>query len=199
METKYLLHDACFKFQIPLVAASIYRFEGQLRTFDPHLKKGCLRCTVSETPDDARIGNCNDFGALGVSVATLGAMQASEAIQYLLKNKNSTLDATFYFNLENLTQMKIKNIKKPKCLTCEGKIELIDDNLEKTALDLQKEDFELIDMRDKEDTFLDSFPVSSKSRVLYCHRGIRSKRLVKTLRARGFENVYSLEGGACSL
>ena len=199
LETKFLLHDACFKYGIPLVAASIYRFEGQLRTFDPHQKNGCLRCTVSETPDDAKVGNCNDFGALGVSVATLGAMQASEAIQFLLKNKNSTQDSTFYFNLENLSQMKIKNIKKPLCQTCEGNIELVFDDLEKTSEQLLKEACELIDIRDKDDSFIDSFTPNSKNTVLYCHRGIRSKRLVKTLRARGITNVFSLEGGACSL
>ncbi len=199
LETKFLLHDACFKFGTPLIAASIYRFEGHIRTYDPGLKNGCLRCTVKETPDDVKVGNCNDFGALGASVATLGAMQASEAIQFLLKNKNNTLDSTFYFNLENLSQMKIKNIKKPNCQFCDGNIELVDDDLERTTAQVFAEDYELIDIREKEDSYLESLIPSTKKRVLYCHRGIRSKRLVKALRARGVKDVFSLEGGACSL
>lgn len=198
LETKFLLHDACFKFGIPLVSASIYRFEGQIRTFNPQTKNGCLRCTIVNTPDDFMIGNCNDFGALGVSVTTLGAMQASEAIQFLLKNNNNTVESTFYFNLANLSQMKIKNIKKIDCPTCDGRIELIDDDIERSSAELS-EDYELIDIRDKEDSYLDTIKPSQKKRVLYCHRGIRSKRLVKALRARGIQNFYSLEGGACSL
>ena len=199
METKYLIHDACFKNKVPLISASIYQFEGQIRTFDPAAHSGCLRCTLDQTPDDSELGNCNDFGVLGAAVAVLGSLQASEAITYLQEKRNSTVDETFYFNIKTLTQMKIKNKKKLSCLCCEGQIELKVGNIEVTTKDLEGMDALLVDLRGKEDSYLEDLKTGTKKVVLYCHRGIRSRGLVSELRKQGFDHFYSLAGGACSL
>lgn len=199
LETKYLLHDACLKHKIPLVSASIYQFEGQIRTFDPSQDYGCLRCANPVTPDDAKIGNCNDYGVLGVNVAAFGSLQASEALLFLLNRKNTTSAHTFYFNLTNLQQIKIKNTKLDECVYCRGDFSIAADNLEIDATAIMAEEFELIDIREKDDSYLQDWQQSGKNVIVYCHRGIRSKRLVKQQRELGFTHFYSLKGGACSL
>lgn len=199
LETKFLLHDACLKNKVPLVSASIYQFEGQVRTFDGTIKNGCIRCTIPNTPDDTTIGNCNDFGVLGASVGVIGCIQANEALLFLINKKNSTAAQTFYFNLTNLQQMKIKNFRRPNCKYCDGDFALEEDNVEIEYDKLDGADFELVDIRDKEDSCLHDWLLSDKKIVLYCHRGIRSKKLVKEKRALGYAHFYSLRGGACSL
>ena len=198
LETKFLLHDACMKLRIPLISASIYQYEGQIRTFIPG-ETGCLRCTHTETPDDSKLGNCNDFGVLGASVAIIGQMQAAEALSFLQNQKNSTTEATYFFNVKTLTPMKIKNFKREDCEYCEGKVELKTNDLEIDAAMLQTMDAVFVDVRDQDDHILDQYKDSTKPVVVCCHRGIRSKKLVNDMRSQGHSKFYSLKGGANSL
>lgn len=198
LETKYLVHDACMKQRIPLISASIYQYEGQVRTFIPGVT-GCLRCAQSETPDDSLLGNCNDFGVLGASVSMIGHLQAQEAIHFLQNGNNSTSETTFYFNTQTLSQMKIKNFKREQCPCCEGNIELEKNDLEIDVHELKHMDAILVDVREIDVVNGLDYKTSKKPVVLYCHRGVKSKRLVSQLRLEGFSDFYSLRGGAPTL
>lgn len=198
LETKFLLHDACFIERVPLISASIYKFEGQIRTFVPG-HTGCLRCTYNETPDDTKLGNCNDFGVLGSAVGTIAMIEASEALLWLMNGRNNTTEHTFYLDLKTLSQMKIKNGRKTGCLTCEGKTELKHSCIEVTTEEMHRMKAILIDVREKDDDILMDYISSEVPVVVSCHRGIRSKRLVMNMHEKGFTHFYSLKGGACSL
>lgn len=198
LATKFLLHDACMKHRIPLISASIHQFEGQVRTFIPGIS-GCLRCTHSETPQDALLGNCNDFGVVGAAVSLIGNIQASEAIHFLQHQTNSTVETTYYFNVRTLSPMKIKNLKLVDCPCCQGDVELEVSDLEVNAAALHEMDALLVDVRDLEDHVLDQYKTGTRPVVVCCHRGVRSKQLVSELRSQGFDKFYSLKGGAASL
>ncbi len=197
LQTKFLLHDASFRLKIPLISASIYQYEGQIRTFIPG-ESGCLRCLFEKTPEDAQLGNCNDFGVLGSAVTTIGGVQANEAILYLLHKKNNTTQETFYFNLKDLTMMKVKHLKKAHCETCQGlrAPEIID--YEISLKSFGADDYHLVDIRESE-LVIENYLTSSKPVILYCHRGIKSKSVVMNLRLQGYQQFYSLQGGVCSL
>lgn len=189
LETKYFLHDLCHLKRLPLISASVFQNEGQIRTFIPG--KGCLRCLSHTTPDDSLLGNCNDFGVLGTVTNTLGSLEAHEAIKLLTTGENSTVSHTLFLNLLDLTQFKIKNIKKDSCPTCSGEIHLpLESDIEVS------EGKEIVDIRDLSDE--EVFALDLHNKALCCHRGVRSKKLALKLRERG-EKVYSLKGGACSL
>lgn len=198
LETKFLLHDACFKHRIPLISASIYKFEGQIRTFVPG-NTGCLRCTHDIPPDDSQLGNCNDFGVLGSAVSTIGSLEANEALLFLMEGKNNTTESTFFFNVKSFTQMKIKNTRKMGCACCEGIIEFQENQLEVSQEASKKMDAIIIDVRDKDDSVLNEYIQAQKPVIVFCHRGIRSKRLVRDMRAKGHRHFFSLKGGACLL
>lgn len=192
MSTKYFIHDACFKFGVPLISAGIYKFEGHIRTFVPG--KGCLRCFVTSTPDDSLLGNCNDFGVLGATTSVIGSLQASEAIQLLNQGENATLESTIYYNLKNLSQVKIKNTHIDNCLVCKGDVELEMNDLEVESIGEASH----IDIRTLTDEQISKLNFSGDV-VLSCHRGIRSKKMVENLRAQGHSRVFSLKGGgSCS-
>lgn len=196
-ETKFLLHDACFQLRIPLISASVYKTEGQLRTFLPGSEYGCLRCHLSETPDDSLLGNCNDFGVTGATTSVIGSFQASEAIAFISTNTNASLRQMILFDVTTLTQLKIQNKTANDCPTCQGIVSLAENDLEVSSNKVSEAHF--IDIRELADHELPSQLVHSKQNILFCHRGIRSKKLVRALRSQGHKNVYSLRGGACSL
>ena len=192
MTTKYFIHDACFKYGIPLISAGVYKHEGQVRTFIPG--KGCLRCHVTATPDDSLLGNCNDFGVLGATTSVLGSLQASEAIEFLVQGKNATSESTLHMNLKTLSQTKIKNSVKADCPVCHGQVELELNTLEVHSVGAAR----LIDIRHLSDAEIQNLDFSGEV-VLKCHRGFRSKKVAESLRAQGHSQVFSLKGGAsCS-
>lgn len=192
MMTKYFIHDLCFKNKIPLISAGIYKYEGQIRTFLP--EKGCLRCHVTETPDDSLLGNCNDFGVLGATTSVMGSLQASEAIEYLTRGTNSSFESTFHFNLKSLNLLKVKNRARPGCQVCFGDIEISEDDIEVN----DSHTGVLVDIREMTDTEVLALNASEKT-ILSCHRGIRSRKLALSLRHSGKKGFYSLRGGASGM
>lgn len=81
--TRYLVNDACVVAGVPLVWASVLRFDGQLSTFWAG-HGPCLRCVFPEPPDASQVPSCAEAGVLGAVVGTVGSMQASEALRLLL-------------------------------------------------------------------------------------------------------------------
>jgi molybdopterin/thiamine biosynthesis adenylyltransferase/rhodanese-related sulfurtransferase len=95
--TRYLVNDACVLLRKPLVSAAIHRFEGQAMTYVPGT--GCYRCLFPVAPSAGAVPNCAEAGVLGVLPGVLGAVQATEAIKWilgvgeLLTNRLLTYDA----------------------------------------------------------------------------------------------------------
>lgn len=81
--TRYLLNDVCFQLDLPLVSASIFRFQGQCMTF--YGKRGpCLRCLFPDMPDINTFMNCSEAGVLNVLPGLFGIMQATEILKWIL-------------------------------------------------------------------------------------------------------------------
>jgi len=88
--SKYLLNDACYQLQKPLVLASILRFSGQIGVFcGPHTKPAeapNFREVFPEPPSQAP--TCSEAGILGPVCGVIGSLQATEAIKVLLDKKS---------------------------------------------------------------------------------------------------------------
>lgn len=199
LATKYLLHDMCFAHKTPLISASVFKFEGQIRSYDPKNSKGCLRCANDATPEDSLLGNCNDHGVLSTVVGAIGSLQASEALAFITDGKNSSLEKTIFFNLKTMELRKILNMQRPGCPTCKGDIVLKNEDRELSLEEAQKMRAKLLDIRELSDEEALSQLTANGTYALYCHKGIRSLLIANRAREMGHKNVYSLKGGACSL
>ena len=85
--TRYLLNDACYFAEKPLVAAALLRFEGQLSTFKPYLdgeNHPCYRCLFPSPPAPGSIPRCEQAGIFGAVAGVMGTLQASETIKEIL-------------------------------------------------------------------------------------------------------------------
>lgn len=124
--TRFLVNDACFFAQKPLVSGAILRFDGQVATFkayehassDPQGHGPCYRCLYREPPPPGQIPTCAEAGVLGAFCGTIGSLQATEVIKELLGVGEglsgwllvcSGLDATF---------RKIRVKADPACPLC---------------------------------------------------------------------------------
>jgi adenylyltransferase/sulfurtransferase len=81
---RYLINDVAVAKRIPVVYASIHKFEGQVSVFN--YKNGpTYRCLFPETENLNAIPNCAVSGVLGVLPNTLGALQATEVLKIILE------------------------------------------------------------------------------------------------------------------
>lgn len=82
--TRFLSNDAAFFAKKPLIYGSIFRFEGQMTVFAPHLGSPCYRCLLPSLPPPEAAPNCAEAGVLGTLPGIIGTLQAMEALKILL-------------------------------------------------------------------------------------------------------------------
>jgi molybdopterin/thiamine biosynthesis adenylyltransferase/rhodanese-related sulfurtransferase len=81
--TRYASNDACVALGIPNVYGSVWRFEGQLSVFAPHLGGPCYRCLNPRAPEPGAVPSCAEAGVLGAMPGIVGTLQALEAIKLI--------------------------------------------------------------------------------------------------------------------
>ena len=90
--TRYCVNDACVILKKPNVYGSIFRFEGMITVFAPHLANPdragehgpCYRCMYPEPPDPGSVPSCAEGGVIGVLPGIIGTLQANEVIKLIL-------------------------------------------------------------------------------------------------------------------
>lgn len=82
-ETRYLVNDACFFENKPLIYGSIFQFEGQVSVFNVN-NGPCYRCLFPSPPPVGVAPSCSQAGVIGVLPGMIGTIQANEAIKLIL-------------------------------------------------------------------------------------------------------------------
>ncbi len=79
--TRYLINDAAVLARRTLVSGSIFKFEGQVSVYAPHLGGPCHRCLFPAPPEAGAVPNCAEAGVLGALCGVIGSLQALEALK----------------------------------------------------------------------------------------------------------------------
>jgi adenylyltransferase/sulfurtransferase len=88
--TRYLVSDACYFAQKPLVTAAVGTFDGTLTTIRAHERAAdgrpnpSYRCLFPEPPPAGTVPACAEAGILGALVGVLGSMMALEVIREIV-------------------------------------------------------------------------------------------------------------------
>jgi molybdopterin/thiamine biosynthesis adenylyltransferase/rhodanese-related sulfurtransferase len=116
-ETRYTLNDAAVRAGIPVVHASVFRFEGQLTAFVPN-EGPCYRCLYPTPPPPELAPGCSVAGVLGVVPGTLGILQATEALKLLLGIGEPLVGRLVIYDALDGTFQELKLRRDPHCPTC---------------------------------------------------------------------------------
>ncbi|MBZ0306030.1 MAG: molybdopterin-synthase adenylyltransferase MoeB, partial [Anaerolineae bacterium] len=81
--TRYLVNDVAVMLGIPNIYGSIFRFEGQVSVFATE-DGPCYRCMFPEPPPPGLVPSCAEGGVLGILPGTIGTLQATEAIKWIM-------------------------------------------------------------------------------------------------------------------
>jgi adenylyltransferase/sulfurtransferase len=123
--TRYCVGDACVIAKKPNVYGSIFRFDGQVTVFAPHLKnpdtgeKGpCYRCMYPEPPDPGSVPSCAEGGVIGVLPGIIGTLQANEVIKLILGAGKPAIGRLTYFDAMDFVFRQFKLKRDPRCPVC---------------------------------------------------------------------------------
>jgi len=123
--TRYCVNDACVIQKKPNVYGSIFRFEGMVTVFAPHLKNPdtgdsgpCYRCLYPEPPDPGSVPSCAEGGVLGVLPGIIGTLQANEVIKLILGQGRPAIGRLLTFAAMDLEFRTFKIRRDPTCPVC---------------------------------------------------------------------------------
>jgi len=221
--TRYLINDAALLTHKPIVYGAIYKFEGQVSVFN-YQNGPSYRCLFPNPPQLGSVANCSEVGVLGVLPGIIGTLQANEVIKIVLGFDHVLSGKLFCFNAKTVqtttlkisrSDSEIKNVLDRKDgfhelhddFSCSGQI------LEKSFEDVLKMDnIQCIDVREMHEQPHIELPNciqiplgnleqnldqidSTKTVVVFCQTGLRSKQAVILLFKHNILNCYSLKGG----
>jgi molybdopterin/thiamine biosynthesis adenylyltransferase/rhodanese-related sulfurtransferase len=115
--TRYLVNDASVWHDIPVVHGSIYRFEGQVTVFQPHVGP-CYRCLFPTPPPPELAPSCAEGGVLGVLPGVIGSLQASEALKLALGIGEPLIGRLLLFDALSAEFNEVKLRRDPDCPVC---------------------------------------------------------------------------------
>jgi molybdopterin/thiamine biosynthesis adenylyltransferase len=116
-ETRYILNDAAVAAGIPVVHASVFRFEGQLTTFVPY-EGPCYRCLYPTPPPPELAPGCSVAGVLGVVPGIMGLLQANEVLKVLLGIGETLAGRLLLFDALETSFTELKLRRDPNCPVC---------------------------------------------------------------------------------
>lgn len=116
-ETRYTLNDAAVRAAIPVVHASVFRFEGQLTVFVP-FEGPCYRCLYPTPPPPELAPGCSVAGVLGVVPGVMGLLQATEAIKLILNLGDPLVGRLLIWDALDGTFSEVKLRRDPACPAC---------------------------------------------------------------------------------
>jgi molybdopterin/thiamine biosynthesis adenylyltransferase len=114
---KYLINDACVMAGIPFSHAGILHFIGQAMTVLPG-KSPCYRCAFPEPPPPGAIPTCAQAGVIGVLPGVMGAIQATEAVKFLLGVGDLLTGRLLVYDAEGMEFHTSPVEKNPRCPVC---------------------------------------------------------------------------------
>ncbi|MCG9791266.1 HesA/MoeB/ThiF family protein [Flavobacterium algicola] len=221
---RYLINDVAVYHKIPVVYASIYRFEGQVSVFN-YNNGPCYRCLFPEKEGVQQTPNCEVMGVLGVLPNTLGAFQATEVLKIILgigdvlSGKLMLYDALQFHTqiinyARNAKQIEKSYINGSLLYNQKQELEELDENtfLEK----IKQKNVIVLDVRqanspalivgenvmqvplEKLETYCQAMDKSAAV-ILFCNTGQRSLMGLELLKKQGFETVFHLEKGIQSV
>ena len=222
LQTKYLINDVCQITNKPFVYGSIYKFQGQVSVFN-YQNGPTYRCLFPDESTHSK--NCVDAGVMGISVGIIGMFQANEVLKMVLGIGEVLSSELLIYNMLTNDQQKFgltkSNITPLSRVDFEKKYNLIENTVlevsAKEALEqIENSEVVFLDVRNEDElpkinlTNVIQIPLSdleanldsldtSKTMLVYCQSGVRSKKAVEILKENQFLKAQSIIGGAVKL
>lgn len=117
-QIRYLLNDACVKQGKTWIYGAAVSSYGTTMTIVPG-ETPCLRCIFEDMPDAGSSPTCDTAGVIMPIIATISAVQVSEAIKLIVADREAMHGSLMQFDVWQNDWRKIKLAKpNPDCPAC---------------------------------------------------------------------------------
>lgn len=106
-ETRYLINDACYLLDMPLIYGAIYQFQGQVSIFN-YQNGPTYRCLFPVPPSPESSTNCEMTGVIGVLPGIIGLFQANEVIKLVAEKGDLLSGEVMIYNAMKNSFQKMK-------------------------------------------------------------------------------------------
>lgn len=116
-ESKFLVNDACIQLGKPFSHAAASGYHGQTMTVIPGAGP-CFRCIFGEVPAADAVRSPEEEGTLGTVPGLMGAIQATEAIKYLVGIGRLLVGRLLTWDALSSTPREVLLPPEPSCTLC---------------------------------------------------------------------------------
>ncbi|MBO0784211.1 MAG: ThiF family adenylyltransferase [Ktedonobacteraceae bacterium] len=116
-ETRYLINDACIKYQRPWIYSGVIAAYGVTMNILPGVT-ACLRCAFPDMPLPGTTPTCDTVGVLNGIVGAVSGIASTEALKILLNSDKVSREMTWLDLWEN-TFDRIEIQRQPGCPACD--------------------------------------------------------------------------------
>ena len=113
---RYLINDAAYLSNKPLVDGSILMFDGMASVFLPG--KGCYRCLFPEPPPPGEVPSCAEAGVLGMLPGLVGSIQATETVKLIMGIGESLSGRLLLIDALDMDFRTVRVRRNPQCPLC---------------------------------------------------------------------------------
>ena len=130
-DTKFLVNDAALRVGKAYSHGGIVRWQGQTMTVISG-KTACYRCFFKEPPAPAEILDCQQSGIIGAVAGTIGSIQATEALKYLVGFEEGLLtDRLLTYDARVMKFHQVALTRDPNCKACHRTMEFSEPTISK--------------------------------------------------------------------
>ena len=115
-ETRYLINDACVKYQHPWIYSGVIASYGVTMNIVPG-DTPCLRCVYPDMPLPGTTPTCDTAGVLNGIVAAITGIASTEAIKILLKSETMGRSMV-WMDVWHHSYDRVEVPREPDCPTC---------------------------------------------------------------------------------
>lgn len=117
-KSKFLVNDICVRLGVPFCHAGILGMSGQMLTVIPS-KSACFRCVFEDIPLKDQVPSTAEVGVFGAVPGVLGAIQATEAVKFLIGGGKLLVGRLLTYDALDLTFREIE-LPLPFCKVCKA-------------------------------------------------------------------------------
>jgi molybdopterin/thiamine biosynthesis adenylyltransferase len=118
--TRYLVNRTAAARGLPLVAAALSQWEGQISLYDVARGTPCYACVFPEAPAPGLAPTCAEAGVLGPLPGVVGAMMAVEAVKRITGAGTTLAGSMLIYDALHGETRQIALRRRPGCPVCGG-------------------------------------------------------------------------------
>ncbi len=119
-DTRYLVNRSAVAAGVPLIAAAMTQWEGQISLYDPARGGPCFECIFPERPAPGLVPSCAEAGVIAPLPGVIGSMMALEAVKHVTGAGQGLRGRLVIHDALGAETRAIRLRSRPDCPVCAG-------------------------------------------------------------------------------